>query len=131
MFRKTRAYVFAAASLAIILSMTLSSWGQNVSSQTQVPSRITFDVNPGKIQLRMSVTGAASQVLDSETREIAIPDLTSTQTMIGTPEILRARTAREFQQRSTRTPIAPCWRCSNKRCSGSPTSRPSVASTRR
>ena len=63
-----------------------------------VPSRITFDVSPGKIQLRMSVTGAASQVLDSETREIAIPDLTSTQTMIGTPEILRARTAREFQQ---------------------------------
>ena len=63
-----------------------------------VPSRITFDVNPGKIQLRMSVTGAASQVLDSETREIAIPDLTSTQTMIGTPEVLRARTAREFQQ---------------------------------
>jgi hypothetical protein len=37
-------------------------------------------------------------VLDSETREIAIPDLTSTQTLIGTPEILRARTAREFQQ---------------------------------
>src|SRR5215510_4894175 len=63
-----------------------------------VPSRITFDVNPGKIQLRMSVTGAASQVLDSETREIAIPDLTSTQTLMGTPEILRARTAREFQQ---------------------------------
>jgi VWFA-related protein len=63
-----------------------------------VPSRITFDVNPGKIQLRMSVTGAASQVLDSETREIAIPDLTSTQTMIGTPEVLRARTARELQQ---------------------------------
>jgi VWFA-related protein len=63
-----------------------------------VPSRITFDVNPGKIQLRMSVTGAASQVLDSETREIAVPDLTSTQTMIGTPEVLRARTAREFQQ---------------------------------
>jgi VWFA-related protein len=63
-----------------------------------VPSRITFDVNPGKIQLRMSVTGAASQVLDSETRELAIPDLTSTQTMIGTPEVLRARTARELQQ---------------------------------
>jgi VWFA-related protein len=63
-----------------------------------VPSRITFDANPGKIQLRMSVTGAASQVLDSETRELTIPDLTSPQTTIGTPEILRARTARDFQQ---------------------------------
>ena len=46
----------------------------------------------------MSVEGAASQVLDTETREIAVPDLTSTQTMLGTPEVLRARTAREFQQ---------------------------------
>ena len=63
-----------------------------------VPSRITFDVNPGKIQLRMSVTGAASQVLDSETRELTIPDLTSPQITIGTPEVLRARTARDFQQ---------------------------------
>ena len=63
-----------------------------------VPSRITFDVNPGKVQLRMSVTGAASQVLDSETRELTVPDLTSPQTTIGTPEVLRARTPREFQQ---------------------------------
>ena len=63
-----------------------------------VPSRITFDANPGKIQLRMSVTGAASQVLDSETRELTVPDLTSPQTTIGTPEVLRARTPREFQQ---------------------------------
>jgi VWFA-related protein len=63
-----------------------------------VPSRITFDANPGKVQIRMSVTGAASQVLDSETREITVPDLTSPQTTIGTPEVLRARTPREFQQ---------------------------------
>ena len=63
-----------------------------------VPSRIAFDANPGKIQIRMSVTGAASQVLDSETRELSVPDLTSPQTTIGTPEILRARTPREFQQ---------------------------------
>lgn len=63
-----------------------------------VPSRITFDANPGQIQIRMSVTGAASQVLDSETRELSVPDLTSPQTTIGTPEILRARTPREFQQ---------------------------------
>jgi VWFA-related protein len=63
-----------------------------------VPSRITFDANPGKVQIRMSVTGAASQVLDSETRELTVPDLTSPQTTIGTPEVLRGRTPREFQQ---------------------------------
>jgi hypothetical protein len=39
------------------------------------PSRVTFEVNPGKIQLRLSVEGAASQVLDTEVREITVPDL--------------------------------------------------------
>jgi VWFA-related protein len=62
------------------------------------PSRVSFDVNPGKVQLRISVEGAASQVLDTEVREISVPDLTSAQATLGTPSVLRARTAREFQQ---------------------------------
>jgi hypothetical protein len=37
-------------------------------------------------------------VLDSETREITVPDLTAAQAVLGTPSVLRARTAREFQQ---------------------------------
>jgi VWFA-related protein len=65
------------------------------------PQRVTFDVAPGKIQLRISVEGSASQVLDSETREISVPDLTSAQATLGTPSVLRARTAREFQQLRT------------------------------
>jgi len=59
---------------------------------------VSFDVSPGKIQLRISVEGGAAQVLDSEVREIAVPDLTSAQAVLGTPSVLRARTAREFQQ---------------------------------
>jgi hypothetical protein len=62
---------------------------------------VSFEVPPGKIQLRISVEGAAAQVLDSETREISVPDLTSAQTVLGTPSVLRARTAREFQQLRT------------------------------
>ena len=58
--------------------------------------------SPGKIQLRISVEGAASQVLDSEMREITVPDLTSAQATLGTPSVLRARTAREFQQLKSR-----------------------------
>jgi hypothetical protein len=64
---------------------------------TRGPSRVSFEVPPGKIQLRISVEGSASQVLDSETREISVPDLTSAQAILGTPSVLRARTAREFQ----------------------------------
>ena len=45
--------------------------------------------------------GSAAQVLDSEMREISVPDLTSAQAMLGTASVLRARTAREFQQLRT------------------------------
>jgi len=71
--------------------------------------QLTFDANPGKMQLRVSVEGAASQVLDSETREITVPDLTSPTALLGTPAVFRARTLRDYQQMKTdaaATPIA-------------------------
>src|SRR5262245_41605159 len=64
----------------------------------KMPSRVTFEAAPGKMQLRVSVEGAGSQVLDTEVREIAVPDLTGTGTVLGTPEMFRARTVRELQQ---------------------------------
>ena len=72
--------------------------GAAPASQTRGPSRVTFDVIPGKMQLRLSVEGTASQVLDSEMREITVPDLTSTQTLLGTPAMFRARTIPEFNR---------------------------------
>src|SRR4051812_24905709 len=71
------------------------------------PQRVTFEAPPGKLQLRLSVEGDASQVLDTETREIVVPDLTGTQPMLGTPAVLRARTAREFQQLRTAADVVP------------------------
>jgi VWFA-related protein len=73
----------------------------------KLPQRVTFDVNPGKVQLRLSVEGADSQVLDTETREIVVPDLTAAQPLMGTPALLRARTARDFQQLRTATDVVP------------------------
>src|SRR6266852_5149061 len=58
------------------------------SAAARGPSRVTFDVSPGKMQLRVSVEGSAAQVLDNETREISVPDLTSAQPTLGTPSIL-------------------------------------------
>src|SRR5438105_8418389 len=60
--------------------------------------RVVFDAPPGKVQLRVSVEGAASTVLDTETREIAVPDLTSPHAMLGTPCVLRARTIPELNK---------------------------------
>ncbi|HZP47221.1 MAG TPA: VWA domain-containing protein [Vicinamibacterales bacterium] len=62
------------------------------------PQRVTFDAPPGKLQLRLSVEGTASQVLDSETREITVPDLTAPTTTLGTPEVFRARTLPELNK---------------------------------
>jgi hypothetical protein len=62
------------------------------------PARVSFEAAPGKLQLRLSVEGSSSQVLDTETREIAVPDLTSSGIVLGTPQVLRARTARDYQQ---------------------------------
>lgn len=70
-------------------------------------SRITFEVKPGKMQLRVAVEGTSSQVLDSETREIAVPDLTASQAVLSTPEVFRARTLRDFQQLKTDPDAVP------------------------
>jgi VWFA-related protein len=61
-------------------------------------SKISFDVPPGKLQLRLAVEDASAEVLDSEVREIVVPDLTAPSTMLATPEIFRARTVPELQR---------------------------------
>ena len=83
-------------------SARATNGGASAASQAaKGPGRVTFDAPPGKIQLRLSVEGAGSQVLDTEIREITVPDLTGGQTLLGTPELFRARTVREFQQLKT------------------------------
>jgi hypothetical protein len=44
------------------------------------------------------VEGADAEVLDSENRELTVPDLTSTGVVFGTPAVYRARTVRDIQQ---------------------------------
>ena len=67
-------------------------------AQIKSPQRVTFDAAPGKLELKVSVEGATSQVLDSETREITVPDLTAATTTLGTPEVFRARTIPELNR---------------------------------
>ncbi len=74
-----------------------ASTGTGGAPSSRLPSRVTFEARPGKMQLRLSVEGAAAQVLDSEVREITVPDLTAPQPTLGTPEVFRARTPRDYQ----------------------------------
>jgi VWFA-related protein len=61
------------------------------------PSQVTFDAEPGKVQLLLTVEGLEAQILDKDSQEITVPDLTSTDVLLATPQVFRARTAREWQ----------------------------------
>jgi VWFA-related protein len=60
------------------------------------PARVVFDAPPGVLRLRMSIQDAASTVLDQDVRQLSLRDLKG-DVAIGTPEVLRARNAREFR----------------------------------
>ena len=57
----------------------------------------TFDVPPGRMQLRMTVQNAGGQVMDSSTNDVTVPDYTTPQVSFGTPRLFRARTPRDVQ----------------------------------
>jgi len=61
------------------------------------PASASFDVPPGRVQLRITVQNAAGQVVDSSTSEVTVPDYTTPQVSFGTPRLYRARTPREVQ----------------------------------
>src|SRR3954468_16053322 len=67
-----------------------------IDEPAATPARVVFDAPPGRLRLRMSIQDAASTVLDQDVREMSIRDLKG-DVAIATPEIMRARTAREFR----------------------------------
>jgi VWFA-related protein len=67
-----------------------------VDEPSATPARVVFDAPPGRLRLNMSIQDAASTVLDEDVREMSIRDLKG-DVAVGTPEILRARTVREFR----------------------------------
>jgi VWFA-related protein len=73
----------------------------NSSTPAVAGAKISFDAKPGQMQLRVSVESAGAEVLDSEVREIAVPDLTAPQIAIGTPIVYRGRTMPEYQRLKT------------------------------
>lgn len=67
-----------------------------VAATTRPGATTTFEVPPGRLQLRMSINGAGGSI-DSDDREVFVPDLTGAELGIGTPRVYIARTPREFQ----------------------------------
>jgi VWFA-related protein len=57
--------------------------------------RVTFQAPPGQLQLRLSVEGAAGQILDSDFRDLVVPDYAKPEPLLSVPAIYRARTQRD------------------------------------
>ena len=59
---------------------------------------VSFDVPPGRMGLRLSIEGSGAAVLDTETRDMEVPNFAAAQVALSTPQVYRARTLREMQQ---------------------------------
>jgi VWFA-related protein len=59
-------------------------------------ARVVFETPPGRLKLRMAIQDAAAQPMDQDVREMSVRDLRDG-VVVGTPEVLRARTAKEFR----------------------------------
>lgn len=77
-----------------------------VAETTDGAAKAVFDAAPGRLLLEMSITGANSKQLDVDTRDLAVRDF-SQPVVIGTPQILRARTARAFRALAADLDAAP------------------------
>jgi len=67
------------------------------SAGSRGPAQVVFEVPPGRMQLRYSVEGDSAGVLDTDVREYTIPDLTAAQVQLSTPQVIRARSVKEFR----------------------------------
>lgn len=59
--------------------------------------RVTFASKPGAVRLRLSAETASGTLIDSEEREILVPDYTKVGPTVTPPEVFRAQNARELQ----------------------------------
>lgn len=71
--------------------------GSNGGGTPAGGQRLTFDAAPGKVELRITIEGAAGGTLDAEVRDIDVPDFTAPQVALSTPRLYRARTLPELR----------------------------------
>lgn len=74
--------------------------------RTGTLARAVFDTSPGRVRLQMKIQDDKSRVIDSDVRDLAIREWREA-VAIGTPEVLRARNARELRSLASDPAAAP------------------------
>jgi hypothetical protein len=69
-------------------------------------SSAVFDVPPGRLTMTSTVEDSAAQTIDSDVRDVVIRDLRGA-VVLGTPEVFRARTAKDVREISADTRAVP------------------------
>lgn len=69
-------------------------------------AHVSFAAPPGRLQLRLTMEGEDG-VIDSEDREVVVPDLTAPELALGTPRVHVARTVPEFRNISNNPDAVP------------------------
>ncbi len=91
----------------VLASTDPSSAGSTAGPVARGPSRVTFDAEPGRLELRIAVEGSGSQVIDTDTEEVMVPDLTLPQVQLTTPRVLKAVNAVEFRSLTSNPDSVP------------------------
>jgi VWFA-related protein len=76
---------------------SMASAGAGGAAPGTQGGRVTFDVAPGPLQLKLSVEGSAGQVLDSDFRDMVVPDYSKMDASLSEAAVFRARTQRDLQ----------------------------------
>ena len=82
---------------AIPLNAAAAAAAAPTPAAARGPTQLVFEVPPGPMQLRMQVENQQASVIDTNTHEYKVPDLTAPQVQLSTPEVLRARTLKEYK----------------------------------
>ncbi len=69
--------------------------------------RATFNASPGLVALEMAIQSISGADLDTDYRNISVPNLKVTRPTFATPQVLRTRNARDFAEMSQKVDASP------------------------
>jgi VWFA-related protein len=70
------------------------------------PTRLVFETQPGRLKVQMSIEDTALRLVDTDVRDVIVNALASP-VSLGTAEVFRARTARDFRSLESDPAAAP------------------------